>query len=253
MISQKIEKENVLLILDYDGTLTPIKARPEEAKLSKNMRNLLNKLRKKVQVAIVSGRSLEEIEELVRIKKIIYAGNHGLEINMEKEKFVYSPALEVVPIIKGISEQLRKSPIKGTQVEDKKFTVSFHYRRVDPTEVKEAKSFFNRAVSLWVKEKKIEVRRGKKVLEIRPSGWDKGKTLEWIWDRLGKNLFPIYIGDDQTDEDAFLAVGEKGLSLLVTRRKKLSYANYYLKKVEEVKRFLENLLSLFNKKMDTEN
>jgi alpha,alpha-trehalase len=244
-ISQKIEKKNVLLMLDYDGTLTSIKTRLEEAKLSEETRGLLKKLKKKAAVAIVSGRSLEEMKDLVRIDNIIYAGNHGIEIDTGKEKFIYPPALEDVPIIKGISGRLRQSPIKGTQVEDKKFTVSFHYRRVDPKEVAKAKTFFNRAVSLWVKEKRIEVRKGKKVLEIRPRGWDKGKALKWIWNKLGKGLFPIYLGDDQTDEDAFAVLADNGISVLVTKRKKRSFAKYHLRKVEEVEKFLKSLLNLF--------
>lgn len=245
-ISRRIEKENVLLMLDYDGTLTPIKTRPEEAKLCEETRRLLKKLKKKTALAIVSGRSLEEIKELVKIKNIVYAGNHGLEIETGKGKFVYPPALEVVPIIKGISERLRLSPIKGTQVEDKKFTVSFHYRRVSPQEIKDAKSYFNRAVSLWVREKKFEVRKGKRVLEIRPSGWDKGDALKWIWTQLGKYLFPIYVGDDRTDEDAFETLADKGLSVLVARRKKRSFAEYHVRGVKDVERFLEKLFIVLN-------
>jgi trehalose-phosphatase len=245
VISQRIKKENILLMLDYDGTLTPIQARPEEAKLSKEMRGLLSKLGEKMHLAIISGRSLEEIKELVKIKKIFYAGNHGLEIEGGEEKFVYPQALETIPIIKGISEQLKKALIKGIQVEDKKFAVSFHYRGVNSSDVKKAKSFFNRVVSLWIKEKTIGVSKGKKILELRPTDWDKGKALGWIWDRLGKELFPIYIGDDLTDEDAFATLGDKGISILVTRRKKRSFAKYYLRKVEEVEKFLESLLNLF--------
>jgi trehalose 6-phosphate phosphatase len=135
--------------------------------------------------------------------------------------------------------------IDGVIIEDKGLTASVHYRIVAPEKLGELKRIFTEITKPYVMAGQIKIGRGKKVLEIRPNiDWDKGKAVLWIIDALnpGGEVLPIYIGDDKTDEDAFRALGGKGITILVSNTPRKSNAEYFLRDVNEVKLFLEKLI-----------
>jgi alpha,alpha-trehalase len=88
---------------------------------------------------------------------------------------------------------------------------------------------------------------GKKVYELLPDvDWNKGKAVLWLLETLGlegRNALPIYIGDDRTDEDAFLALKKRGVAILVSEDPQVTAANYWLNNPEEVERFLGELIA----------
>ena len=88
-IKELLSNKFILLLLDYDGTLTPIVETPSKAIIHKDTRELLQKLSRSsyCKIGIISGRKLEDIKNIVGIDSIIYAGNHGLEIQGPKIKF----------------------------------------------------------------------------------------------------------------------------------------------------------------------
>lgn len=243
----------LMLFLDYDGTLTPIVDKPNMANLSVRSKKLLKKLSKNCgcKLAIISGRALSEIKRMIGIKNIIYVGNHGLEIYGPKIKFINLTPLPYRAILKVIKNDLNRkiSLIKNAFVEDKGFSLSLHYRLVNKRDVPWLKNTFHETLRFYVVNKKIKIKTGKKVFEIRPPRlWDKGKAALWLLgqeDRLekGKEILPIYIGDDKTDEDAFKALKNKGLTITVGRSTS-SGAKYYLKDTKEVIMFLNRILKL---------
>jgi len=233
---EKIPKNNIFLFLDYDGTITPIVDSPEKAVLSEKMRSMIIKLKGVIPVAIISGRSLDDLKQRVNIENMIYAGNHGVEI-WDGNKLVQGTQLsdsqkQLKGIIKGLRETL--STVKGAMVEDKGVTASVHYRNVDVSNLGRLFDIF------WSKadeyKELFRVTTGKKVFEIRPYGvWNKGDAVKWILKNLGKKKVPIYVGDDATDEDAFKAIKGKGIGICVGRSLE---ADYYLETQEEVKQLL---------------
>jgi len=240
-----------ILLLDYDGTLVPIAERPELAILSPHTRELLNFLSRRFKVAIISGRSLMEVKKLVGLKMVYYIGNHGLEINGPKIRIVKNEAKRAHPIISEVCRRLREKTvmIKGVIIEDKELTASVHYRLVAKDELKNLKKIFKETVKPHVDSGKVRVVKGKKVFEIRPNiDWDKGKAVLWIIDTIDpeRKLMPIYIGDDQTDEDAFLALKNRGITILVSEKPKKSHAKFFLRNVGEVKIFLEKMAKTKN-------
>lgn len=252
-LKEKLKDKSILLYLDYDGTLTPIVETPDKAIIPRETKRLLEVLTKKpkCKLAIISGRSLKDLKKMVGIEGIIYVGNHGLEIEGPKMRFKSPTISRSKGIIKQIKQDLSKevSEIKGAFVEDKGLTLSLHYRLVDKNEQPRVKNIFDSTLKPYLIRKKVRVTSGKKVFEVRPPvKWDKGKVVLWLLARhhfiLGPaNLFVFYIGDDTTDEDAFKALKNKGLSILVGEPKP-SYAQYYLRTTKEVAKFLERILKL---------
>jgi len=246
---------HILLLSDYDGTLTPIVSRPEEAILSPEVREKLRTLTEKpaFSVGIISGRSLSEVKSLVEIEGIYYAGNHGLELEGPDLKLVNPMAKLAQAELKELAKQLatRLTSIEGVIVEDKGLTLSIHYRLVKKAEEKVVAHIFHQVTSPWLYEGKIRVTSGKKVWEVRPPiDWHKGKAVEIITKEMkallgeGKALI-IYLGDDVTDEDAFRIVHRPyGWSIFVGKENTSSSADYFLNSTKEVVIFLSRLLEL---------
>ena len=130
--------------------------------------------------------------------------------------------------------------VKGVLIEDKLYTLSVHFRLVAGRRLAAFRRLFYRAIRRW--SGKAWITRGKKVFEVRPPfDWDKGKAVKWLIDKLNlQNYLPIYIGDDQTDEDAFRALKGKGISLKVGMGGKTA-ADKRLRNVAGVYRFLSRL------------
>jgi trehalose-phosphatase len=243
----------VLLLCDYDGTLTPIVDRPELADLSEKTRQLLQALvgQSRFTVSIISGRALADLRQRVGISDIIYAGNHGLEIEGPGIGLVNPLAEEMRPVFRLINQVLNKAltPIKGVRVEDKGLTVSVHYRMVEEGKSEEVRNIFERVIATARSLGKVRITSGKKVYEVRPAvDWDKGEAIALLIDRYGrtkakKELLPIFLGDDQTDEDGFKVIEKHGgISVFVGEKTTDSAAHYYLKSPAEVEQFLERLI-----------
>jgi trehalose-phosphatase len=252
-IEELLRNKFILLLLDYDGTLTPIAETPEKAVISKEAKELLQKLSGSSYCAlgIISGRPVEDVKNIVGIRDIIYAGNHGLEIEGPKIKFESQVPPRLKSVIRNIAEEMPKrlSVINGVLIEDKGLTLSIHYRLVDRKDMPAFEQIFSEVTGPYIICGKIKISSGKEVYEIKPPvKWDKGKVVLWLMARqqfasAEKMVFPVYIGDDITDEDAFKVLKEKGLTVFVGEPGS-SIADYYLKNTEEVTRFLRLISDL---------
>ncbi len=237
----------VALFLDYDGTLTPIVKHPSRAHLSAGARRLLRRLAKLpgVWVAVVSGRALEDLQRMVRLGGLCYVGNHGLELEGTKMRYVNPAARRCQPVLRRIAAalRLRLRPIKGAWVEDKGLTLSVHYRRVDPAEKILVRNGLNEVVRPYQEKGQVRVTQGKEVFEVRPPvRWNKGTMVRWLLARreamTGAEVLPVYVGDDVTDEDAFEALGRRGITVAVGAAGPLTEAAYAVKSPADVKQFL---------------
>lgn len=246
-INELIADKEILVFLDYDGTLTPIVATPDLAIISDEMRQTVQELSSKYKVSIVSGRATDDVKSKVKIDGIFYAGSHGFEISHpdgsvkinEQAQEIRSKIDEVHA---GLEQKLKS--IEGALVEHVKYTISTHYRLVSDADFPKIKEAVDEVLA---NNKNLRVTHGKKVFEIRPNiDWHKGKAVEWILKDLefnqDKNI-ALYIGDDTTDEDAFAALeGEKGFGILVADPIRASKASYVIKNTDEVKKVLDFFL-----------
>jgi len=246
-----LDNKHLALFLDFDGTLAPIAPMPKDAALEHRNKTLLRKLAysKNCKLTIISGRSLEDLKAMIDIKKIVYVGNHGLEMEWENinfENFIPQGAQEAIGKISfALMNQL--SHIEGVLIEDKKLTLSMHYRLVDQKDVAQVKEIFFEVCRPYLMDDQIEICLGKKVLEVLPyAAGNKRQSMLWLLkkyaDQEGHELFPIFVGDDKTDETAFAQFKDTGLTVIVGQQP--SNAQYYLNDTKEVTWLLQELLKL---------
>jgi trehalose-phosphatase len=237
--------DRLAVFLDYDGTLTAIVSDPKKALLSDSMRQTLQALAMRVSLAILSGRDLDDIRRRVAIDAIVYAGSHGFDIagphGLRRQQATnFLPALDAAE--KELLEKL--AGIAGAFIERKRFSIAAHYRKVSENDFPKLEDAVSEVVARHRELRKME---GKKVYELLPFiDWDKGKAALWLLENLGLKhgkVRPIYIGDDRTDEDAFRALEQRGVGILVSEKPRATAANYSLKDPSEVERFLRNLIA----------
>jgi trehalose 6-phosphate phosphatase len=236
------------VFLDYDGTLTQIVSHPDKALLSDSMREALQALVKQVPVAILSGRDLDDVRQRVDIGEIVYAGSHGFDIaglrGLRRQQ-----ATEFLPALDLAEKELREKLLgtAGALLERKRFSIAAHYRNVNESDVSKVKEAVNAVAARHRELRKME---GKKVYELLPDiHWDKGKAVLWLLENLGlqrAQVRPIYIGDDRTDEDAFRALEQCGIGILVSEEPRPTAARYSLKDPIEVERFLRELVAILS-------
>jgi trehalose-phosphatase len=235
--------DQLAVFLDYDGTLTAIVSDPKEALLCDSMRQTLQALVMRASVAVLSGRDLDDVRNRVAIEAIAYAGSHGFDIagprGLRRQE-----ATKFLPELDAAEKELRKklAGIAGALIERKRFSIAAHYRKVNENDFPK----LERAVSeVAARHRELRRMEGKKVYELLPhTDWDKGKAVLWLLERLGlerAGARPIYIGDDRTDEDAFRALQQRGVGIVVSEGPRSTAANYSLKDPTEVERFLREL------------
>ncbi len=253
LVAQLRDKRPVVF-LDYDGTLTPIVARPELAVLAEEMRRTVRTLAARCLVAIVSGRDRTDVQGLVGIEGLIYAGNHGFDIaGPPGMDLTYEHGHGFLASLDRAEHDLLRalSWIVGVRVERKKFSIAVHFREVPPQQAAHLEPVVDAVI-----RRCPELRKGlgKKVFELRPGvDWHKGRAVLWLLDALGcagTDALPVYIGDDVTDEDAFSAVAGRGLGIVVAEAPRVTAAGYRLRSTAEVRLFLHKLTAVLGLRDD---
>lgn len=245
-IAGRLEGARPAVFLDYDGTLTPIVSQPEDAVLSDEMRAVLRDLAELCMVAIVSGRDRKDVQPMVGLDGLVYAGSHGFDIDGPDElRLEYEGGRAALPdLAKAESElKLRLDRVPGARVERKRFAIANHYRNVADEDVPRVERAVREVAEL---HERLRVSGGKKVLELRPDiAWDKGRAVLWLLEALqlhGDAVLPFYVGDDVTDEDAFRVLADRGVGVLVGSPAYKTDATYRLGDTSEVREFLQALI-----------
>jgi len=239
----------IVLCLDYDGTLVPIKKAPSLAVLPRTTRELLERLIRKrnVKVVLVSGRSYSDLKNLVQIQNVIFISNHGFQINRKKDEWIHPGLKKTFPLIKKVSVILKEKLkiIPGAFVEDKNLTLTIHFRNVGADLIPTVNSIVKNILQKYPNY--FKTTSGKKIIEVRPNiKWDKGKALLKFLRVIryqNKNNIIVYIGDDKTDEDVFRIIPNHAVTIRVGKSIKTE-ADYYVKNQREVLIFLNKIDSI---------
>jgi trehalose 6-phosphate phosphatase len=233
-VLKRFAQTGTLLGLDFDGTLAPIVADRDRAAMRRSTRNLLTRVAKKYPCLVISGRSRRDVQRRLRgagVQEV--AGNHGIE--------PWSSSSAIARKVRAWLPRLRKSlrHLAGVEVEDKRFSIAVHYRGA--RRKAEAQAAIRAAAR---KLGRVRLIGGKRVVNILPAGMpNKGAALERRMRELACER-AVYIGDDDTDEDAFALARRRSLLAVRVGRKRASRAPYYLRDQRDVDRFLQTLLLL---------
>ncbi len=246
LILAKLCDKKLALFLDFDGTLTEVHADPGKTQLSLEVKEILERLSENFPVSIVSGRALDDLRQKVSIPSLTYVGNHGMQIFGLEETFVYdigSKAKEALNEASGILFKIANSR-PGLVLEDKKFSLSLHFKGLNNRDESLLKAEINGLLADLLKSGLLRITGGKKICEVRTRHhWNKGDAVSWL---LGRKAFigryPVYIGDDLTDADAFEALQGIGTSISVGRQD--LGADYSLNGVDAVLSTLASLATI---------
>lgn len=251
-LARQLAGKRLAVFLDYDGTLTPIVDRPEDALISDVMRKVVRDLAKRCTVCVVSGRDRAVVQDLMGVNDLVVAGSHGFDIwSPEEGSIEREEGAGFGDLLERVTARLKEEAgaVPGALVEPKRSSVAVHYRLVPEAERARIKSSVDALLAEHPDE--LKVTPGKMVFEVQPKlDWDKGKAVLYLLEALGledEDIVPLYLGDDITDEDAFEALAERGVGILVgdagdpELAGRSTAASYVLASTAEVERFLDGL------------
>ncbi len=235
-IAEELKQANeILFALDYDGTLAPIAPQPELAAFPAAAREAVESLSRLpgVQVAVVSGRALEDVRARVALP-LIYAGNHGLELEGASFAYRHPEALRRVPelteAILGIQREIATLP--GARLENKGVTASVHFRNAAPEAAQAVAAILKRH-----RPPGFRLHPGKKVIELRPDvDWHKGAAVRWLMETCFPHARAFAMGDDLTDEDMYTALPSE-ITVCVAEHR-ATHARYRVSETEEALKLL---------------
>ncbi|MBO8127905.1 MAG: trehalose-phosphatase [Peptococcaceae bacterium] len=237
----KIPADKFWLMLDYDGTLVPIADTPWKAIPDQTLRDLLTALahRPGIKIAIISGRPLADLADLLPSNPIYLVASHGLTIRYPDGSVEHTiDYSSLKPVIDEIAREARLlcSRHSGLLIEHKEAGLALHYRLAEPTLVPAVVTAFRDMARPYLESYSLELLPGKKVLELRPRGVNKGSAVIRLLDL--HNWFPVYIGDDFTDEEVFRHLKGWGCTVLVSRESRTTAARFRLRHPGDVREFL---------------
>jgi len=243
IIDQYRNASSRLLFLDYDGTIVPIVKNPTEAVPGNKLLELLQQLSKRegTELVIISGRDRATMDKWFSNIPVNLVAEHGVVIKEKNKKWkLLKPVRKswkkkINPIMNLYAERL-----PGAWIEEKEFSIVFHYRSTDPalasTRVKELMDH----LMTYTSNLDLQVQSGNQALEVRNAGFDKGlAAVHWISQARKLPRFILSVGDDYTDEDLFRALPEDAFSIKVGFQP--SHAQFNLDNPDEVIKLLREL------------
>jgi alpha,alpha-trehalase len=233
-------RNTVLLLSDFDGTLSWLVDHRDEAWLAREVRENLRDLARapRVHVGVVSGRALSDLRDRVRLPELIYAGCHGLQIAGPGFHFTHAEADarrgELAEIAQDLGRTLGATP--GVVVEVKGLCVAVHYRHVVGGDIARVE---HELEAVMGSRPAFALLPGKKVFDIVPAvAWDKGQCVRYIRDHIpceaSRGITVMYLGDDTSDEIAFRVLGAEALTVRVGEEGGNGSARYRLRDVSDV-------------------
>lgn len=241
LLNQYKKSQKRLLLFDYDGTLTPFYPAPELAKPTEELNEILMSLaeNKNNYVVLVSGREKTNMQNWFGKLRIGLVAEHGLWIKEKNGNWKLTKEVTYdwkFKIINKLKMHLLRVP--GAFIEEKEFSVAWHYRNTDPEQGNlVATEIIDEIVHLTA-NLDLQVLKGNRVIEIRPSGVNKGIACRRF---VSKDNFDfiLAVGDDETDEDMFKALPEFACSIRIGMTS--SFAHYNMRSFSEFSGFLKQL------------
>ncbi|WP_309896721.1 bifunctional alpha,alpha-trehalose-phosphate synthase (UDP-forming)/trehalose-phosphatase [Archangium sp.] len=239
------EARELLLLLDYDGTLVPFAQRPELAAPDAELLELLRRLtaRPGTRVHVVSGRTKETLEEWVGALPVGLHAEHGLWTRMargEPWKALEGVSTEWKALVRPVLESFA-ARVSGALIEEKSASLAWHYRQVDRVlGARQARELRMHLGEVFA-HGPLEVLPGDMVVEVRARGVNKGRVVGRVTEGMAPGTLVVAIGDDRTDEDLFAALPEGAIAIHAGHKE--TRAGYRVNSPAEVRQLLSALLA----------
>jgi trehalose-phosphatase len=239
---------SVFCFVDYDGTLSPLAPTPDVAVPLPGTAELLCELVQapRTHVALVSGRAIADMRRFLDVPGVHYVGIHGLEIGPPNGEAQMAAGVALVrSILPAIKRRLEHAlgTRPGILIEDKGATLACHYRLASPADGMTARQTLAGMVRAYQRRGvSLRLVYGHEVAEVRPVHVNKGKTACALLAVHAPTALPVYIGDDQTDEDAFKLLPAHAVTVRVGPPDEPTHARYRVTTPDEVQHFLRALL-----------
>lgn len=195
------------LFLDFDGTLAELADTPDAVVVAPGLHDLLSALAERLagKLAIVSGRDVATLRDLLGFDGFVLSGSHGLEIASPGRPPEHAEPSPALPEIAAALDALAAAH-EGLLVERKPLGIGLHYRRRP-----ELETVCRETAAKLAEQHGLKVQHGKMIAEIRPGSADKGSAIRTLMERVPfAGGVPVFLGDDVTDEDGFEAVSALG-------------------------------------------
>jgi trehalose 6-phosphate phosphatase len=233
-ILERYASTNLLVAFDYDGTLAPIVSTPDRAHMRPSTRRLLKQVATQYPCVVISGRSRDDLVDRLRDIPIVHvSGNHGLEPWAEEPRYIRQAQRWVQQLTPRLASH------RGIVIENKTYSISIHYRAARD------KLQALHAIECAIRDLRgVRQLGGRLVVNLLPKGAPtKGTALERAR-RLLVCDAALYVGDDETDEDVFEALGPEQLLSVRVGAIEGSRATYCLKHQGDIDRLLRRLAAL---------
>lgn len=244
-------ENHVLLLSDFDGTLAEFNIDPAAVRLPETRQVLLQTLaaHADITLGIVSGRRIVDMRQRSGAGlSAFYAGLHGLEIEGPGLRFMHNAAALAAPVLRILESEARVATgdLAGVFIEDKGLSMVLHVRAASTADRRHAITRFRALAQPYLNDGILRVLPGDETIELLPNiEWTKGDAVRCILRHVEAQrkvpVWPVYIGDDATDEDAFEAIGEGGLTIGVSNRP--AGASFRVPDPEAVECFLRAILA----------
>lgn len=241
----RLKGKRVDLYLDYDGTLAEFAPTPDDVLPDEQVIRLVSRLAgsPNIRVSIISGRRLGHIQKLIPVKGILLAGTYGVEMQTPDGKEIHQiPYNSIRPNLDLLKPRWHKliDGKEGFYLEDKGWALAIHARNAIEEQGLKVLGSAETMLTQDVLGERLQKIHSYRFLEIGPKNADKGHALNYLFKNfLWENSIPIYIGDDDKDEEAFRAVNQcEGYSILVSKAGRETEAKYILHSPTEVHQWL---------------
>lgn len=243
-----LKAEKVSLFLDYDGTLAEFAPTPDEIFPDPDLIELLAKLNgnPKFELAIISGRRLSHIQKLVPLSGILLAGTYGLEMRLpdgrQVDRVEYDQIRPLLDEMKPGWLQLTKD-FPDLYLEDKGWSLALHAKNIEDARAEDVLRLArNQITGLGNAGSDFRVLGGENFLEIAPNLANKGVAVDFLLAQRPYPGLPVYIGDDDKDEEAFeIILRHQGVAIKVCETDCATRAQLRANNTWDVRQFLKSL------------
>jgi trehalose 6-phosphate phosphatase len=251
LLQRLAEKDKLWLFLDYDGTLAEFAPTPDHVLPDKALQELVSRLaqRPRTRVAIISGRRLGHIQALLPVPGVLLAGTYGVELQLPDGRRVDRvPRDSIRPTLEAVqpawAQLIEQRP--GYYLEDKGWALALHGSRAEDGQTEQVLARARQAAEAAIAQApdgRFRLLGGDKFLELGPAQANKGSTLRYLMQQHPwPDACPLYMGDDDKDEEAFAVIKERGgLAVVVADQPRPTYADCRLPTPQAAREFLYRL------------